>query len=72
MADNYPNKASVDTMISNFIEEKKNELTLLSSGAVFDSSYESYIYSLREARKNPSLKSTSLALKDLKMHMART
>ena len=69
MADNYPNKASVDTMIANFIAEKENELTLLSSGAVFDSSYKSYIYSLREARKNPSLKNVSLALKDLKMNM---
>ena len=69
MADNYPNKASVDTMIANFIAEKENELTLLSSGAVFDSSYKSYIYSLGEARKNPSLKNVSLALKDLKMNM---
>ena len=59
-------------MISNFMDEKKNELVLSASGSVYDTSYETYIYYLREARKNPSLNTISDALRDIKTNMART
>ncbi len=72
IVENYPSRAEGDTLISVVIEEKKNEFSNAGSGVVVDMSYLTYIGSLKEVRKNPSLKNINDALKHMKVNMARS